>query len=600
LNRLSLTLLAVAGDIALTIVIVLPWFAVIFFGVVVANRVFFYWIGAAALVFLVWLLRPSFKFDGRKLPRNEAPALHAELDALRQSLQVPGRMDVFLDDSFNAGAAESRGLLGMFGTRRILVLGVPLLAVLDREQAIAVLAHEFGHFSRRHGRLGHWLYRARVGWIRFAAQIVESDSSFDRAAAWYAKKFVPYFSARCFLHARQCEYEADADAASVVGNAGFAAALTRVAVAGRAWSEVLPREIRSWQLREGQPPADFYERFSSAVQHSTLDQRKAWLDECLKSLATSQDTHPSLAERLQALKEGPRLVDVASSAGAALLGPGWPAVLAEFNARWSKELRPHWTTEHLRLKRVLQPLAATDPAVIGQWRAEKRLARAKALRTLDPHGGLDELKSLHVQHPGNRRIAFALGAALLKEDDDAGIEILRALARNNAALRFQAYLRLLAHFQRKENLEQIERYSTLANRASSRQAEAAKSFLWDAEDGRVTVSSLPSDVKSFLAEATNADSCIVGAWVFEATTQLPMADFKTSVPVLAHGLALAIDPAELKISGSDEAAVAERYETALASLTPPDEITVVRTFFKTEKWPMQTWQARSMFLLGKA
>jgi Zn-dependent protease with chaperone function len=597
LNRFRLTVLAVAGDIALTAVMVLPWFAVIFFGVVLTNRVFFYWMGAAALVFLVWLLRPSFKFDGRKLPREEAPELHAELDALRQKLQVPGRMHVFLDDSFNAGAAESRGLLGLLGTRRILILGIPLLAVLSREQALAVVAHEFGHFSRRHGRLGHWLYRARVGWIRFAEQIVESDSSFDRAAAWYAKKFVPYFSTRCFVHSRQCEYEADADAASIVGSACFSEALTRVAVVACAWNELLPREIRDWQLRESEPPADFYERFSIAVQCCTHDQRKAWLDQCLESVPTSQDTHPGLAERLQSLKEGPRLADFAASAGAALLGPAWPAVLSEFNARWSGEARSEWVIEHLRLKHVMQPLAAVDPATIGDWNAEKRLRRAKALRLLEPAAGLGELRSLHLQHPRNERITFAFGAALLNEGDDAGIEILSALARNNVAMRFQAYLRLLAYFERKGNTEQIERYSTLANRVARRQTEAARSFLSDAEEGRVAVSSLPPDMKSFLAQASNADSCIVAAWLFEATTQLPMADYKTSLPVVAHGLALAIDPEELKRNGSDEAQVAERYEAALASLTPPDQITVVRTFFKTEKATMETWRARPMFLL---
>jgi hypothetical protein len=204
---------------------------------------------------------------------------------------------------------------------------------------------------------------------------------------------------------------------------------------------------------------------------------------------------------------------------------------------------------------------------------------------------------LHLQHPRNERITFAFGAALLNEGDDAGIEILSALARNNVAMRFQAYLRLLAYFERKGNTEQIERYSTLANRVARRQTEAARSFLSDAEEGRVAVSSLPPDMKSFLAQASNADSCIVAAWLFEATTQLPMADYKTSLPVVAHGLALAIDPEELKRNGSDEAQVAERYEAALASLTPPDQITVVRTFFKTEKATMETWRARPMFLL---
>src|SRR6185436_19190467 len=122
LYRARLMLLAVAGDVTLTAALVLPWFAVIFFGVVLANRVLFYWMGAAALVFLVWLLRPGFRLEGRALRRDEAPELFREIDALRSKLDVRGRMEVLLDDSFNAGAAESRGLFGLAGTRRVLVL----------------------------------------------------------------------------------------------------------------------------------------------------------------------------------------------------------------------------------------------------------------------------------------------------------------------------------------------------------------------------------------------------------------------------------------------------------------------------------------------
>ena len=77
--RFRLALLAVAGDFTLTIVEVVPWFAVVFFGVVIANRPFFYWMGAVALVFLIWLLRPTFRIKGRELRKAEAPELFGEL-----------------------------------------------------------------------------------------------------------------------------------------------------------------------------------------------------------------------------------------------------------------------------------------------------------------------------------------------------------------------------------------------------------------------------------------------------------------------------------------------------------------------------------------
>jgi len=340
--RRRLAVLAVAGNIALTAIqVILPLAALVLFGVLnalvllgglPAIPVLFYWVGAAALIFLVWLVRPTVRWDGRELTAQQAPDLHEAIIELRRRLQVPGRMHVFLDDSFNAGAAESRGFLGLFGTRFALTLGVPLLAALSGDQVLAVIAHELGHFSRRHGRLGHWLYRARIGWIDYAQRVEESDSPFERAAAWYSRRFVPFFSIRCFVHSRQCEYEADADAALAVGCERVAETLTRMAVIARLWGDLFPRQVVRWQIETAQPPADYYDRFTAAAAAWPLSEQQAQLTEALRVPAGWIDTHPSLAERLASLGQKAALVAVAENAGAALLGERWPSILGEFRA----------------------------------------------------------------------------------------------------------------------------------------------------------------------------------------------------------------------------------------------------------------------------
>jgi hypothetical protein len=100
------------------------------------------------------------------VPRGQAAGLMALVEALRQRLDAPPIDEVRLDDEgFTAGVLELG--LGFFRwrTRRILCLGVPFLAAVDETALRAVTAHELGHFSRRHGRLGHWLYRARGAWL---------------------------------------------------------------------------------------------------------------------------------------------------------------------------------------------------------------------------------------------------------------------------------------------------------------------------------------------------------------------------------------------------------------------------------------------------
>ena len=177
--RLRLAIIAVAGDLALMVLNsagALP----IVIGALWMNVVTFYWLSGAAILLFAWMVRPSFRFSDRELAPEEAPRPSEGTRRLKEKLRVRGRMQVCLDESFNASAAESRGIFGLLGTRSALTLGVPLLFVLDRRQVLAIIGHEFGHFSRRHGRLGNWLYRARVGWMMYAEQVADSDSSLTR------------------------------------------------------------------------------------------------------------------------------------------------------------------------------------------------------------------------------------------------------------------------------------------------------------------------------------------------------------------------------------------------------------------------------------
>lgn len=569
--RARLTLLAVGGDLALTATYVAPWAVMLFFGAVLMNMKLFYWLSAAGVVLLVWLMRPTLRFKGRELRREEAPQLFEAIAALRAKLQVPGKMRVYLDDSFNAGAAETRGLFGVAGTQCILVLGVPLLAALSREQVLAVVAHELGHFSRRHGRLGQWLYRAREGWIDYMSQVQESDSSFDRAAAWYARAFVPYFSARSFVHSRQCEYEADADAAFATSGTVFAQALTRTAVIGRVWAKRMPRELAAWKMQSAEPPADFHRRFAAVASGLGSAEAQAWVDEALREPSSWQDTHPSLSERLESLGQEPALSTVEECAGAALFGDGWNAIVGEFDARWTREAKPDWLIEHLRLKHITHALISADAASAKGWDAERRLTRARALRALDPAAGLAELRELYERYPAHGAIRFAYAAALLNEDDPAGVAILEKLARESAAVRVAAFTRVAAYYERIGDSAQTERWSSFLKRALEKQRETVRAFWERTDSGRAAAAILAAAPRAALAEAVRLDPCIERAWLLGGEG--------------VHALVLCIDFERSSKEQQDEEAIAARYEWALQSLIGHDEIALVRTYYATEGVP---------------
>jgi heat shock protein HtpX len=91
-----------------------------------------------------WLMRPRLPRldddDGHPLDPARTPALHELVAAVARALDRPPPDLIVVDASWNAA-------WGQFGLRRrrVLLLGLPLLAVLEPQERVAVIGHELGH-----------------------------------------------------------------------------------------------------------------------------------------------------------------------------------------------------------------------------------------------------------------------------------------------------------------------------------------------------------------------------------------------------------------------------------------------------------------------
>ena len=83
--------------------------------------------------------------------RRSPPTLFAALDGMRQQLKGPRFHHVLLVGDLNAGVIQ-RPRLGVFGwPSNYLLLGLPLLEALSPQEALAVVAHEYGHLACARG-----------------------------------------------------------------------------------------------------------------------------------------------------------------------------------------------------------------------------------------------------------------------------------------------------------------------------------------------------------------------------------------------------------------------------------------------------------------
>ena len=576
-------LLALAGDAILTFVRVLPLAGPIALGAWFFATPYIRVPAVIAILFLIWVLRPGSRDSGESLARNEAPDLHAAIDDLKKRIDIGARIDVRLDDKVNASAREVRGLFGVAGVRRVLTLGVPLLALLGKEETRAVIAHEFGHFSREHGRFGHWLYWAHLDWLSYAARVDHDSSSLARAGVVFAELFAPAFSRRAMVWSRRCEYEADADAARAVGGAPLIGGLARLD-AYSAWSgEDFPRIVRGWQCAESAAPSDWLERMFSAFEATPFD-RLAELHAGEASRPDNWlDTHPVLAQRAAALAVPPYVGPREPLTGSALLGSLWPSVVADYNARWRKDNAVAWAVAHARWRLIEAPLIAAQ-AVAG-WPIAQRLARAKALRRSEPERGLGELTALHAEAPGDRGTTFACAAARLAEGDAGAVEPMRALARDDATWHVPVCARMIRYYEKIGDRARANRWAEQMENSAVLEARAHDRVCDDIIAGKHAPTTRPAVLIDTLRAGFAADPVVARAWLVESKVSLDVAATARAATMRADALILVIDPFDTDKQPNDDDAVRSRHREALADLIEPNVLPAVISFYTTEAVP---------------
>ena len=490
----------------------------------------------AAFLMLAWLLQPRQADPPHELRPEEAPLLYERVHALADALQAPRVHGIALDGDLNAGALELNRGVSLRPVRRVLILGRPLLAALDARAAEAVIAHELAHFSRHHGRLGHWLYRTRQSWAALSELeqgVAQDSSAWERAAGRFASRFLPWFDRLSMAHMRRCEFEADLLAAQVAGAETLARALVQLERLHSARVRVGELLRRRLMRSQAELPADLH-----------LREVDAWRDAAAgadlgasEAQAEPDGTHPPLAQRLAALGVQPAAdawpVD---SAGASWFGQRWPEVAAAQDD--VEAARLHWRMAH----RMLQHLPDTDESVAASGQS--------------PHALLQRARIELVA--GHREAARAL---------------LEACRQHKTAERDVATAWLVEHALG-DDPEQRRRHAAWLRAVRARREAAVENLATAREQGHVGPAPLDAATHRALASAWREHPAVREAWLFGQALTVQKVDYQAAV------LLLRVDPL-----GTDEDQLAALAHELLRVVSPPALVRLVLTRYTTEGLP---------------
>lgn len=345
--------------------------------------------------------------QGREITRAQAPALFEALDGMRRRMKGPRVHHVLIVDDVNAAVVQ-RPAFGLVGwPRNHLLLGLPLLESMPPAEALAVVAHEYGHLAGSHGHFSAFIYRLRLTWGTVQAYCDQMQGWMARLVAPLVRWYAPYFNAYTFVLARADEYQADAASAELVGAANAARALKRVNVIGPQHRRFMERTFERID-HDAAPPTDLLHRWAALAGVAPAEaDAKRWLGDALDREGHFTDTHPTLRARLAALPASGEALDQAPppaegpSAARAWLGELVETLRSEFDARWAEQVWQPWAERHAQAQQWRQRLA--ELRTLPSPNTAEQVEALQLTRRLEPEVDLREplaaFNAANADHP---------------------------------------------------------------------------------------------------------------------------------------------------------------------------------------------------------
>lgn len=255
-----------------------------------------------------------------RIIEKDQPELFKIIRSLSSEIGAPFPKHVYLSPEVNASVFYDSGFWSMFfPVRKNLVIGLGLINTLNKGELIAVLAHEFGHFSQRSMKLGSYVYQVN----KVIYNMLYDNEGFGKALnAWASVSSTFAFFAQITVSivkgiqsiqkkmyaqvnksymglSREMEFHADAVAAEVAGANNLITALTKLEAGDASYHWVLSN--CDGLLKDKQIARNFYTAQQYLLSHQTAGGNRTTSFTRI-NCKDQWASHPPIEDRIEALK----------------------------------------------------------------------------------------------------------------------------------------------------------------------------------------------------------------------------------------------------------------------------------------------------------
>lgn len=419
-----------------------------------------------ALLFLIFMVARAMFIcfggpEGIRIRKSDAPDLFALLSDVSRAVGGAKVHRVYMTDEVNAAIMQNPRL-GLFGWHRnYLLIGLPFMQTLSREEFIAVLAHEFAHIAGADGKAGVWIGRSRVTTFRILESLETrgyiGSSLLTRFYRWYA----PYFAAYSFALAREQEYAAERLAASVTSAKDVVASAVRGHVAADYYNHHFWAEIWDGAKDNPEAPENVYARLGERM--STIADWSG-SEEAFKKTTEIEtgydDTHPSPADVARDLGVRLAIPTEAKNPAIDLMPKSGNSIVAEFSRQWIKQAGENWKLRYAEYQEQKQQLSELDQSA-KEGALDLNDAVAWGCLTEEfqsPEAALARFEQALEWSPKSAALRFARGRILLELEREEGLEELNRAIDLDADATVPACQHIEAYLARNDRAAEADPY----------------------------------------------------------------------------------------------------------------------------------------------
>lgn len=359
---------------------------------------------------------------GVRLKRHDAPELFTLLDEETKRAGCLLRVEqVWITPEYGLYSSQRR-LFG-FPVRHNLHIGLPLLQSMDKKHFRLLVAYQAAHLAAGYTGSNDEFSHHRNRWQQIAG--VQENYALTHYLLYpFYQWFVPFFDVWVNALCRQQVLFCEQAAIQHHPLQDYTKALCQLHAYGYHFDHVYWPQYWEQADHHAKPTALPYAHF--LANNVEKAEYQSHLNMLLDIPAYTNDTHPTLAWRLEMLQihgrlPDPNIDDIALKS----LGKATKTVINAIDARWWRENANMWQARfadaqiaRAKLTRLNDNAANLD--------VDTALERAWLTEWLDrqPEAALAQLQGLYQNHPDHPHVLFAYARQLLKQNQSDGLPLL--------------------------------------------------------------------------------------------------------------------------------------------------------------------------------